>query len=358
MSPCENITFSDSELNRYSRQMRLSEIGREGQESIKRSSVVVIGAGALGCPVLQYLTAAGVGTIGIVDNDWVDLSNLHRQVLYGMKDIEKPKPVAVKEKLQFNNPDINLKVHYTRLTNENALSLLRNYEIIVDCSDNFPTRYLINDSAVILKKPVVYGAVQRFSGQLMVLNYNNGPTLRCIYPEIPHILESPSCETEGVLGPVAGIIGSMQATETIKIILGMNGILSGKLFYFDSRDYTSQIFSFKKDPFNSIVNELGIYDDLCLSEKDLVKEITSEKLKLILSDYPDLKVIDLRDEPEKKDIGFKTLSIPFNDLQRSIKLIPEKGPKVFYCGGGVKSSIAINYLNKVLNMSDLYSLII
>lgn len=194
---CNNV-LDKNEINRYSRQMRLAEVGKEGQERIKGTSVLVVGAGALGCPVLQYLTAAGVGTLGIVDNDWVDETNLHRQVLYTIKDIGRPKPLAAKEKLRLLNPGVSLKVHFIRLDKDSVLRIIPEYDIIVDCTDNFATRYLINDACVILNKPVVYGAIDKFSGQLMVLNYHNGPTLRCLYPEPPHPLEVPSCAETGV----------------------------------------------------------------------------------------------------------------------------------------------------------------
>jgi sulfur-carrier protein adenylyltransferase/sulfurtransferase len=351
-----NTFLTVSELNRYNRQMRLSEIGKEGQEKIKGASVVVIGAGALGCPVLQYLAAAGVGIIGIVDNDWVDESNLHRQLLYGVKDIEKPKPLAARDKLLLNNPEIKIIPHFIRFTKETALNIIREYDIIVDCTDNFATRYLINDAAVLQNKPVVYGAIHRFSGQVMVLNYLNGPTLRCIYPTAPHPLEVPSCQEEGTIGSIAGTIGTMQATEVIKIILGLDGILSGKMFFLDSLNFTSQVLSFVRDPINSVVNELGTYEELCLSEKELVREITAQKLKEMIFTNPELKVIDLREEYEKTPINFKTVSIPFHEINQKLHLIPQNGPKVFYCGHGIKSSIVINYLQKVHYMNDLYSL--
>jgi sulfur-carrier protein adenylyltransferase/sulfurtransferase len=353
-----NINLTVSELNRYSRQMLLEEVGRGGQEKIKAASVVVIGAGALGCPVLQYLVAAGVGIIGIVDNDWVDESNLHRQILYGVKDIDRPKPIAAREKLIRNNPDVTIKPHYIRFDKNTALEIIREYDIIVDCTDNFASRYLINDAAVIQKKPVVYGAIHRFSGQVMVLNYHNGPTLRCIYPAPPHPLEVASCDQVGVLGSLAGTIGSMQATEVLKIILGLNGILSGKMFFLDSLNFTSQLFSFTRDPVNSVVTELGIYEDICLSEKDMIKEITEHRFREMLLADPDLKVIDLRDESDKIEIAFKTFQIPFRDISHKWDLIPAQGPKVFYCSNGIKSAIVINYLQKVHHMTELYSLVL
>ncbi len=353
-----NTILTVAEMRRYDRQMRLAEVGSEGQKKIKGSSVVVIGAGALGCPVLQYLAAAGVGILGIVDNDWVDETNLYRQVLYGMKDIEKPKPIAARDRLIINNPEIKIKSHFIRFNKDTALNILREYDIIVDCTDNFATRYLISDAAVLLNKPVVYGAIQRFSGQIMVLNYQNGPTLRCIYPSPPHPLETSSCEDAGIIGCIAGAIGSMQAIEVIKIILGLDGVLSGKLYFLDSLNFTSQIFSFVRDPEKSVVTELGTYDDLRLSEMELVTEISEPKLREMLIEYPELKIIDLRDDFDKKDIGFKTLVIPFRDISNKLHLIPEKGPKVFYCGRGIKSSIVINYLQKIRHMTDLYSLML
>ncbi len=354
---CDSTTFTDSELNRYERQTRLAEVGIEGQEKLKRSSVVVVGAGALGCPVLQYLAAAGVGTIGIVDNDSVDETNLHRQVLYGVRDLNKPKPIAARDRLLSNNPGITVKAHYIRLNKENALSILGDYGVTLDCTDNFATRYLINDAAILLNKPVIYGAIHRFSGQVMVLNYKEGPTLRCIFPSPPHPLEIPSCENEGSIGSIAGTIGSLQAGEAIKVILGLDGILSGKMFFIDSLNFSSQIFTFKRDPVNSSINELGTYDDLRYAEMSRVNELTSKQFKKMLLEKPHLKVIDLRDDKEKKDIGFETLPIPFNEINQKLDLIPGTGPKVFYCGHGIKSSLVVNYLQKVHHMDELYSLI-
>lgn len=353
-----NASLTNDDLILYSRQIRLDEVGKEGQEKIKGSSVLVVGAGALGCPVLQYLTAAGIGTLGIVDNDWVETSNLHRQVLYRVKDLEKPKPIAAKEKLHDLNPNVVINAHYIRLSKENVLTIIPHYDIIVDCTDNFGTRYLINDASVILNKPVVYGAIHRFSGQIMVLNYMNGPTLRCIYPEPPHPLEADSCDEIGVIGSLAGIIGSMQATEVIKIILGLDGILSGKMFFIDSLNFTSEVFSFARDPIHSAVKGLGEYDDLCLSGNENIPEITSDQFRIMLSENPDLKIIDLREGYIKSNIGFKTLPIPFHEIRHNLNLIPKNGPKVFYCGHGIKSSIVITYLQKVQHMNDLYSLII
>jgi adenylyltransferase/sulfurtransferase len=353
-----NSALSNDEINRYSRQIRLDEVGKEGQKKIKGSSVLVIGAGALGCPVLQYLTAAGVGILGIVDNDWVDESNLNRQVLYCHKDIGKPKPLVAKERLKLLNPEVTFKVHYIRLDSNSALKIIWEYDIVVDCTDNFATRYLINDACVILKKPLVYGAIHKLSGQVIVLNYQNGPTLRCLYPEPPHPLEVPSCEEFGVVGSVAGIIGSLQATEVFKIILGLEGVLSGKLFMVDTLDFSTCISSFERNPDLAEITELGEYEDSSLYDKRSVKEISAGTLKKMLSIKPGIPVIDLRDKGDNNDIGFKTISIPYYDVSRKIKLFSVKDGIVFYCRSGSRSINVINYLQKEYNFEYLYSLVI
>lgn len=352
---CSNL-LTNEEIIRYSRQIRLAEVGKEGQEKIKGTSVLVVGAGALGCPVLQYLAAAGVGVLGIVDNDWVDETNLHRQVLYTVKDIGKPKPLAAKEKLKQLNPEVKYKVHFMRLDKESAMRIIPLYDIIVDCTDNFATRYLINDACVILNKPIVYGAIHKFSGQLMVLNYHNGPTLRCLYAEPPHPLEVPSCAEIGVIGSIAGTIGSMQATEVIKIILEKDEVLSGKLFMIDSLNFTTQIISFSKVNGNSDIKELGEYQELCLSDANPVEDIGSAELKKMLIKNRKISIIDLRDPEDRDDIGFETILIPFYEISSSLHLIIDKGFLVFYCKHGIQSMHVINYLKKQHGMKNLYRL--
>ena len=358
MNGCQNPHLSNNEIIRYSRQIRLAEIGIDGQKKIKAASVLVAGAGALGCPVLQYLTAAGVGTLGVVDNDWVDETNLNRQVLYSLKDLGKPKPLAARERLKLLNPEVNVKMHFLRLDKESALKIISQYDIIVDCTDNFASRYLINDSCVILNKPLVYGAIHKFSGQLMVLNYQNGPTLRCFYPEVPHPLEVPSCEEFGVIGSVPGIIGSLQATEVFKIILGLDGVLSGKLFMIDTLDFMTSISSFERNPDFIKITELSEYEDRSLDDNKSVKEITAETLRKMLSNKKDFVIIDLRDKKDNAEIGFETISIPHYDVSRKIKLFLGKEAVVFYCSSGSRSTTVINYLQKVYKMENLYSLVI
>jgi len=353
-----NIELTNDEMNRYSRQIRLPEVGKEGQKRIKGSSVVVIGAGALGCPVLQYLAAAGVGTLGIVDNDWVDETNLHRQILYTVKDIEKPKPIAAKEKLILNNPEISIRTHYIKIDKESALKILRDYDIVVDCSDNFPTRYLLNDSCIILNKPLVYGAVDRFSGQMTVLNYKNGPTLRCLYPEPSHPYEVPTCADAGVIGPIAGIIGSMQAIEVIKIILERKDVFSGRLFIIDSLNFTTLIFTYKRNPKFSDIRTLGDYNEFSLSGAESIKEIYKSDLKSMIKTNPDITIIDLREEKDYCDIGFDCISIPYYEINNRISFVLEKNGVVFYCKNGIQSANVINYFQRVHKMENLYHLIL
>ena len=353
-----NINLTNDEMNRYSRQIRLPEVGKEGQKRIKGSSVVVIGAGALGCPVLQYLAAAGVGTIGIVDNDWVDVTNLHRQVLYTIKDIDKPKPIAAKEKLLLNNPEISIRTHYIKIDKDSALKILRDYDIVVDCSDNFATRYLLNDSCLILNKPLVYGAVDRFSGQMTVLNHKNGPTLRCLYPEPPHLFEVPSCADTGVIGPIAGIIGSMQAIEVIKIILERKDVFSGRLFIIDSLNFTTLIFTYKRNPKYSDIRSLGDYNEICLSGAESIKEIHTSDLKSMIKTNPDMTIIDLREGKDNCDIGFDCISIPYYEINNRISFVLEKNGVVFYCKNGIQSENIINYFQTVHKKKNLYQLIL
>jgi molybdopterin/thiamine biosynthesis adenylyltransferase/rhodanese-related sulfurtransferase len=354
---CNTIITKD-EINRYSRQIRLTEVGKEGQKKIKAASVLVIGAGALGCPVLQYLTAAGVGMLGIVDNDWIDESNLNRQVLYSHKEIGVPKPLAARDRLKILNPEVTFNVHFIRLNKKCALKIISQYDCVVDCTDNFASRYLINDACVILNKPLVYGAIHRFSGQVMVLNYHNGPTLRCLYPEPPHPLEVPSCEEYGVIGSVPGLIGSVQATEVLKIILGLEGVLSGKIFMIDTLNFNTLISSFERNPELSAITELGEYEDNEVCGDNSVKEISADELNKMLLENSKVLIIDLRDKEDNEYIGFQTISIPHYEVSRKIKLFLGCDAVAFYCRSGSRSTSVINYLQKIYKLENLFNLVI
>jgi len=231
--------LSKEEIDRYSKQLLLPEIGLKGQEKLKESRVLVVGAGGLGCPVLQYLAAAGVGALGIMDHDFVAESNLQRQVLYSVEDIGKPKAIVAAEKILKLNPYINPQAISNKLNTDNALEIISGYDMVADCSDNFETRYLINDVCVLLNKSFVYGGIYKFEGQLAVFNYKSryeiyGPTYRCIFPKITSDEDSLNCGQTGVIGTLSGIIGTMQANEIIKMITGAGQVCSGKLLLFNA----------------------------------------------------------------------------------------------------------------------------
>ena len=250
-------SLTTQELRRYNRHLMLPEIGTEGQEALKEAKVLVVGAGGLGCPVLQYLAAIGVGKLGIIDFDNVDEENLQRQVLYGLHDLGKLKAIIAKTRLQHLNPLVDYEIINIRMDKENALEIIHQYDIVVDATDNYPTRYLINDACVILKKPMVYGSIFKFEGQLSVFNYKEGPTYRCLYPTIPGKREAPDPSEIGVIGVLPGIIGSFQANEVIKMIIGKGKILSGKLLVINILDPSMYTVNIKKNLENLSITEIG-----------------------------------------------------------------------------------------------------
>ncbi len=351
------MSLTEEEIDRYSRQLRLTEIGFEGQKKLKAAKVLVIGAGGLGSPVIYYLSASGIGTIGVVDYDLVDVTNLQRQILYSEQDYDKPKPLAVSDRIKSLNHNVKIVPHFLKLSKKNILKIFKDYEIIVDCTDNFSTRYLINDACIITGKPLVYGAVFKFEGQITVFNYKNGPTLRCLYPEPPHPLEVPSCAEAGVIGCIAGVIGALQASETIKLILGIGDILSGKILTIQSLYFHKQLIPIVRDDAASDIKELGNYEDYCLSGDANVNQITYDDLLEMISKNENVQVIDIR-EPEKyKDFGVKSINIPYYEIADKINMISKDNPVVFYCSFGVKSENVINYLQQKFKYNNLYSLI-
>ena len=238
-----SVTLSDKELRRYGKQIVLPEIGKEGQLLLKKARVLVVGVGGLGTPVLQYLTAAGVGHIGIVDNDTVAENNLQRQILFGNKDLGKLKAIIARERLAVLNNLVDFKIHNVRLSSGNILDIFGNYDIVVDATDNFPVRYLINDACIIKKIPWIHGAIYRYEGQLSVFNYRNGPTYRCLYPEVPAEGSYMDPAESGMLGVLPGMIGCYQASEAIKVITGFGDVLSGILMSIDIQNNSIQTFT-------------------------------------------------------------------------------------------------------------------
>jgi len=325
---------------RYSRQTILPEIGEQGQQKLTNASVLMIGAGGLGCPVLLYLAAAGVGRIGIVDVDKVDITNLHRQVLYAMEDEGKMKAEVAARKLIALNPEINIDVYPLWLSKENVLDIFSSYDIIVDGSDNFATRYLVNDACVILNKPLVFGSIFKFEGQVSVFNYKNGPTYRCLFPEAPAAGEVPNCSEIGVIGVLPGIIGSLQANEVIKIILEKGDILSGTLLMYDALSNVFQQLKVTRNPNASAITRLGDYEEVCLTTPDIDKKTFDQwKAKGVV-----FQLIDVREPNEyaQKNIGGEL--IPLNTLQSHTDRIRMDIPVVIHCQMGGRSKKAADFL--------------
>ncbi len=353
--------LSKEEIARYSRHLILPEVGLEGQRKLKNARVLMIGAGGLGSPLGLYLAAAGIGTIGIVDMDVVDESNLQRQIIHGTKDIGRAKIASAKDRLEDINPNTKIEAFETQLTSENALELFKDFDVIVDGTDNFPTRYLVNDAAVLTGKPNVYGSIFRFEGQASVFWAEKGACYRCLYPEPPPPGLVPSCAEGGVLGVLPGIVGSIQANETIKVILGAEGILLNRLLLFDAWQMTFRQVKLRKNPdcpvcgTNPTVTELIDYQEFCglpnadaVEEKDeSLEEISATELKKRLDSGEDLQLIDVR-EPHEYEIAKipNTKLIPLGDVVKRRDEIDETRTTVVNCKGGVRSAKAIKQLQE------------
>ncbi len=371
----EHIQFSKEELERYSRHLIIPEFNIEGQRKLKNARVLVVGTGGLGSPLLLYLTAAGVGNIGIVDFDVVDKSNLQRQVLFTTADVGKPKAEVAKERLQALNPFVNFEIFNTRLDSTNALEIISKYDIVADGTDNFPTRYLVNDASVLAGKINVFASIFRFEGQLSVFNYLNedgtrGPNYRDLFPTPPPPGLVPSCAEGGVIGVLPGILGSLQANEVIKVISGIGTPLSGKLFQFDAADFTTRIFKLVKDPDNPIsglkptLKELIDYEIFCGIEPGHAKkenhhdkeEISVRKLKEWITSGKDFQLIDVR-EPYEYDIAnIGGVLIPKNTILEHLDLLDRSKDVVVYCRSGKRSKDVIDLLKKEAGLDNLLNL--
>lgn len=344
-------------MNRYSRHTVLPEIGQKGQDKINQARVLVIGAGGLGCPILQYLAAAGVGTLGIVDFDVVDESNLQRQILFGTTTLGKNKAIAAKLRLQDINPLITINTYPEALTHQNAIALFEQYDIVVDGTDNFATRYLINDASVITNTPLVYGAIYKFEGQVAVFNYQNGPSYRCLFPTPPQKGSTPNCSEIGVLGVLPGIIGTLQANEVLKIILEIGDVLSGKLQCYNA--LTTQSYTLDLNRNETEINAVLDKKEIFINLEDEVFECqttTSEiqiQEALQLSNY---QFIDIREAYETPKINqVPVTEIPLSVLEKNIHLIRPKKETILFCQMGVRSKKALKILQKH-HITNCYSL--
>jgi len=340
---------------RYTRQTILKGFGTENQLKLTKAKVLVVGAGGLGVPVLTYLNAMGVGSIGIVDNDVVSITNLHRQVLYSERDIGKSKVTAAKEKLMAQNPNTEIVVFNKFLNTKNALEIIADFDIVVDASDNFPTRYLVNDACVILKKPFVYGALHGYEGQVSVFNYKDGPTYRCLFPNMPNENEVPNCNEHGVLGIIPGIIGNLQALETIKVLTGIGEVLSGKLLIFDGLQQSYQKIKFKLQPENLKIEKLHDFykwNDPC----EIVPTIEAKEIQKLLVD--NAQIIDVRTIQEFENYHLpNSVHIPLKELKAKSDKINFSLPVYLLCQSGKRSETALKQLREQHPESSLFSIL-
>jgi molybdopterin/thiamine biosynthesis adenylyltransferase/rhodanese-related sulfurtransferase len=353
--------LSKDEVLRYSRHLIMPEVGMQGQLKLKQAKVLLVGTGGLGAPLGLYLAAAGVGRIGLVDFDTVDYTNLQRQVLFGTSDVGRPKIEAAAGHLRNLNPEIQVDRFETRLTSENALDILRDYDIVVDGTDNFPTRYLVNDACVLLGKPNVYGSIFRFEGQITVFGYPGGPCYRCLYPEPPPPGLVPSCAEGGVLGVLPGIVGTIQAAETLKLIIGVGEALIGRLLLFDALSMTFRALKLRKNPEcpvcgeHPVVTKLIDYAEFCgirgeeASVSDTtttVPEIAPRELKARLDRGDDLFILDVREPHEYQICNLEGTLIPLGELSRRVNELDSSREIVAHCRSGKRSAEAVEFLRK------------
>ena len=354
------MELNNDEIRRYSRHLILPEVGLAGQKKIKAASVLCIGAGGLGSPIAMYLAAAGIGKIGIVDFDTVDLSNLQRQILHTDADVGRSKAESAKETIRGINPHCEVVIHNTRISSENALDLIRPYDIVVDGTDNFPTRYLTNDACVILKKPNVYGSIFRFEGQASVFApHLGGPCYRCLYPEPPPPGMVPSCAEGGVLGVLPGIIGCIQATEILKLAIGKGNLLVGRLLLFNALDMKFRELKLRRDPACPVcgdhptIKELIDYEVFCgieppSKENENPDEVTVQDMKKALDDPKlGIKVIDVREPFEYEIARIEGVPLlPMSELQNRFTELDPNTQYYLLCKVGARSHSAVEFLRE------------
>jgi len=358
----EQIQLTKQEYERYSRHLILPEVGLEGQKRLKAASILCIGTGGLGAPLLLYLAAAGIGRIGIVDFDVVDSSNLQRQVIHGASWVGKPKIESAKSRILEINPNCQIDLYETRLSSENALEILEPYDIVVDGTDNFPTRYLVNDACVLLNKPNVYGSIYRFEGQATVFNYEGGPNYRDLYPEPPPPGLVPSCAEGGVLGVLCGIIGTIQATEAIKIVLGQGTTLSGRLLLFNALEMKFRELKLRPNPERPVIEKLVDYEAFCgipqaraaeAEQQAALPEITVQELKQLLdSSSQDFVLLDVRNPNEYEIAQIPgSVLVPLPEIESGegvdrVKALVNGHKLVAHCKMGGRSAKALGILKQ------------
>ena len=361
IAPPEAAALSNDEILRYSRHLIMPEVGMEGQLKLKEAKVLMIGTGGLGAPLGLYLAAAGIGKIGIVDFDIVDMTNLQRQVIHGTADIGRPKLDSAADRMSDINPYVEIEKYNTRLSSDNALAIIKDYDVVVDGTDNFPTRYLVNDACVLLGKPNAYGSIFRFEGQATVFGYQDGPCYRCLYPEPPPPGLVPSCAEGGVLGILPALVGSIQATETVKIILGKGETLSGRLVLYDALNMKFRELKLRKNPDcplcgdHRTIHELIDYEQFCGIPQQAAEpepetglnewEIDPRGLKARLDRKEPVFILDVREPHEYQICSLpNSVLIPLGDLPKRVGELNSADDIVVHCRSGVRSAKAVNFL--------------
>ncbi len=345
--------ISKADFEKYKRQIVLDEVGTEGQLLLANSKILVIGAGGLSSPILQALAGAGVGTIGVIDFDKVSLSNIHRQLIYTTEDVGLTKTEAATKRLKQINPDCTILPYEFGIDESNAIKLIEKYDLVVDGSDSFATRYLVNDACIILNKPLVFGAVYKFIGQVSIFNYEGGPTYRCAFPEIPEQTEIPDCSTIGVLGSLTGIIGNFMANEALKIILKNEHVLSGKLMHLDTLTYDFDLIDIEKDAKNSTITELGSYGDVSCEAPE-VKHVTANELEHLINSE-EVIIYNLKYATQADDLDFAQ-SVNTEDLLLGKLPMPDDRKIIIVCDYGIQSESIAEYLQKTYQKENIYSL--
>ena len=366
-----DVNLSNEEIVRYSRQMILPEVGLEGQKRLKAARVLCVGVGGLGSPASLYLASAGIGTIGLVDFDTVDATNLHRQILHGTSDIGRHKLSSAHDRLREANPNVRVNFHETRLDSGNAMDIVQSYDLVIDGSDNFPTRYLVNDVCVFLKKPNVYGSIARFEGQCSVFAPSlGGPCYRCLYPEPPPPGAVPNCAEAGVFGVLPGIIGVLQAIEAIKLLTGIGEPLIGRLVHFDALKTKFREFRIRPDPACPVCSDSPSitkpvdYEGFCqrpesanaMNTEPTIPEITVEELKARMDRREDFVLLDVR-EPFEREIATipGAVHIPLGEIPARFGELDSASEIVIHCKGGVRSAHALEFLRDA-GFSKLWNL--
>jgi adenylyltransferase/sulfurtransferase len=355
VEPAEALT--SDEIRRYSRHLIIPDVAMDGQKRLKNAKVLAVGAGGLGSPALMYLAAAGVGTLGIVDFDVVDESNLQRQVIHGQSDIGRPKAESARDSVQEINPLVQVNLHEERLDSSNVMRIFADYDLIVDGTDNFATRYLVNDACVLLNKPYVWGSIYRFDGQASVFWSEHGPCYRCLYPEPPPPGMVPSCAEGGVLGVLCASVGSIQVTEAIKLLTGIGDPLVGRLMIYDALEMTYRSVKVRKDPEcpicgkNPTITELIDYDAFCGTVSDEAQQaaagstITAGELKALQDSGADFLLVDVREPAEWEIVRIPgAVLIPKGELPAKLAELPQNKPIIAYCKTGVRSAEALALL--------------